>query len=369
MFTSLLLVLAGFAALYQGGNALLAGASGIARHFGLPPLLVGLTVVAFATSAPELAVSVLAAFKGNPDIAVGNVLGSNIFNTLVAVGVVVAIAPLTLPRSLMRWEIPLGFGATVLVGILAWFGGGIARWEGVLLLALLGVILTITVRRALRANVDADPEAEEGDGAELDAVPAALVMGAGAGAALLDLASISLVDIAVPGAAFLTLLNARLHVKRTTLPIRGLAIVFGLAMLVLGSDALVRGATDIALSVGISEAVVGLTVVAIGTSAPELATAVMAARKGQTDLALGNALGSNLFNLLAVLGAAAAIFPIEVAPAFLQRDLPVALGASGLLLLPWLTKGRVARWVGIAMLGGWLAYTSFLVAQALGAFA
>jgi cation:H+ antiporter len=366
----ILLVCAGFAALYQGGNALLAGSSGLARHFGLPPLLVGLTVVAFATSAPELAVSVLAAFQGTPDIAVGNVLGSNIFNTLIAVGVVAVLAPFAIPKTLMRREIPLGIAATVLVGIFAWTDGGLTRVEGaVLVLALVGV-LTWIVRSAMKERALAsDPVAsqgEEGPEADLDAVPAMLVMGAGAGAALLDMASLSLLDFAVPGAAFLTLLNARFHVKRPTLLIRGLAILFGLAMLVLGSNALVDGAGEIALSFGVSEAMVGLTVVAIGTSAPELATAVAAARKGETELALGNALGSNLFNLLGVLGVAAAIFPIEIAPSFLHRDLLVALGVSILLLLPLMTRNRVGRAGGVAMLALWVAYNAGIIWLELG---
>ncbi len=361
MLTPILLVLAGFAALYQGGNALLAGASGLARHFGLPPLLVGLTVVAFATSAPELAVSVLAAFQGTPDIAVGNVLGSNIFNTLVAVGVVAAIAPIVIPRTLMRREIPLGIAATVLVGILAYTGGGLSRIEGgILVLVLIGV-LTWMVRSAMQEKTPTADEDNAGSEAELDVGAAALVVGAGTGAALLDLATLSFVDFAVPGAAMLTLLNARFHVLRPSLVVRVLAILFGLAMLVLGSNALVEGAKEIALSFGVSEAMVGLTVVAIGTSAPELATAIAAARKGETDLALGNALGSNLFNLLAVLGVAGAIFPIEIAPSFLRRDLPVALGACMLLLVPLMTKRRVGRAGGVAMLTLWLAYTAALI--------
>ena len=359
MLIPILLVLAGFAALYQGGNALLAGASGLARHFGLPPLLVGLTVVAFATSAPELAVSVLAAFQGTPDIAVGNVLGSNIFNTLVAVGAVAVLAPTVIPKTLMRREIPLGIAATVLVGLFAWTGGGLTRVEGGLLVLTLIAVLTWMVRSAMQEKERLEEVEQSSDQAEadLDATAAMLVMGAGAGAALLDFATLSLVDFAVPGAAFLTLLNARFHVQRPNLLIRTLAILFGLAMLVLGSNALVEGAREIALSFGISEGMVGLTVVAIGTSAPELATAVAAARKGETDLALGNALGSNLFNLLAVLGVAAAIFPIEIAPSFLHRDLPVALGVSVLLLLPIMTKRRVGRVAGLAMLALWMAYT------------
>lgn len=362
MLIPILLVFAGFAALYQGGNALLAGASGLARHFGLPPLLVGLTVVAFATSAPELAVSVLAAFRGTPDIAVGNVLGSNIFNTLIAVGVVAVLSPVVIPQTLMRREIPLGIAATVLVGLFAWTGGGLTRIEGGFLVLVLVLVLGWMVRSAMQEKGTVEtPEPSDEAEADLDAGAAMLVMGAGAGAALLDIATLSLLDFAVPGAAFLTLLNARFHVKRPTLLIRGLAILFGLGMLVLGSNALVEGAREIALSFGISEAMVGLTVVAIGTSAPELATAVAAARKGQTELALGNALGSNLFNLLAVLGVAAAIFPIEIAPSFLHRDLPVALAVSTLLLLPLMTKRRIGRIGGVAMLALWVAYTGVLV--------
>jgi len=360
-----LLVCAGFASLYQGGNALLSGASGLARHFGLPPLLVGLTVVAFATSAPELAVSVLAAFQGTPDIAVGNVLGSNIFNTLVAVGIVAVLSPFVIPKTLMRREIPLGIAATMLVGIFAWTDGGLTRMEGTVLgLTLAGVLAWIvrsTMKEMDSAAVPKDSAVDPGGEADLNAVPAVLVMGTGSSAALLDFASLNPLDFAVPGAALLTLLNAHFHVKRPSLLVRGLAILLGLALLVLGSNALVDGAREIALSFGVSQAMVGLTVVAIGTSAPELATAVAAARKGETELALGNALGSNLFNLFAVLGVAAAIFPFKIAPSFLHRDLPVALVVSTLLMLPLLKRNRVGRGGGLAMLGLWVAYTGALI--------
>lgn len=366
MFASVLLVLAGLAALYQGGNALLAGASGLAKHFGLPPLLVGLTIVAFATSAPELAVSLLAAANGNPDIAVGNVLGSNVFNTLVAVGVVVLLTPVRLSRGMLNREIPFGVLACLVVAGFAWTGHTIGRFEGGVLVAGLIAFLVFTIRAARREGQTGDetPEPDEQE-AELNPGAAAMATASAGGAAVLDMATLALSDLAVPGLSVLTLINARLHTRTPTIPIRILAILFGLGLLIAGSSALVEGAQALAFAAGIPEAVVGLTVVAIGTSAPELATAVLAARKSQADLAIGNALGSNLFNLLAVLGLAALVLPIPVSGEFLGRDLWVALGAAAVLLLARFNRGRLPRWAGGVLIVGWLIYTTALVAGSL----
>jgi cation:H+ antiporter len=361
-----MLVVAGFAALYQGGNALLSGAGGLARQFGVPPLLVGLTVVAFATSSPELAVSVIAAFQGSPDIAVGNVLGSNIFNTLVAIGAVALMAPVQVDRTLLTRELPLCILATLLVGGMAWTGGGLERWEGGLLVLSLLAYLGYLVWEVLRDRREQqhEAEAEQGSGepeAELDAPASAITVAAATGALVLSGGPVAPEVLAVPAASVLTILNASFHARAANVIVRVLAVFFGLGLLVFGSDALVEGARTIALSLGVSEATVGLTVVAIGTSAPELATAMVAVRKGQHDIGLGNALGSNLFNLLGVLGIAALIHPVAVSGAFLRRDLWVALIAVG-LLVPLSVNGRMGRPAGILLTLLWLGYTAALVA-------
>ena len=355
MLAAALLVVAGFAALYQGGNALLSGASGIARQLGIPPLLVGLTVVAFATSSPELAVSVMAAMEGSPDIAVGNVLGSNIFNTLVAIGAVAAFKPMVIDAPLFRREIPICIGATALAGGLAWTGGEIGRFEGGILL---GCLVTYLLYVGLKARsappVEAEPELDEPE-AELDGKAAAVTMASSLAA---DLSA-----FALPLSSALTLANARFYTRRATFAVRTLAVVFGLGLLVFGSNALVEGARTLALAAGISEATVGLTVVAIGTSAPELATAIVAARRGQDDIGVGNALGSNLFNILGVLGVAALIHPVLIAPDFLAVDLWVALGAVVLLLPFALRGGRIGRAAGAGLCLAWIAYTTWLVVR------
>ena len=357
MLAAALFVVAGFAALYQGGNALLSGASGLARQLGIPPLLVGLTVVAFATSSPELAVSIMAALEGSPDIAVGNVLGSNIFNTLVAIGAVAAFKPMVIDKPLFRREIPLCIFATLLVGGLAWTGGVVGRLEGGLLVAVLASYLLFVGLKARSDPQSAPVEQREDEEpeAELDAPAAGLTIAASLAA---DFTAFGL-----PAASALTLANARFYTRRASMVARGLAVLFGLGLLVFGSEALVEGARTLALAAGISEKTVGLTVVAIGTSAPELATALVAARRGQDDIGVGNALGSNLFNILGVLGVAALIHPVLIAPGFLSVDLWVALGAVLVLMpLAW-TGGRVGRAAGAGMCLAWIAYTAFLVVR------
>ena len=363
MLAAVLLVVAGFAALYQGGNALLAGASGLARQLGIPPLVVGLTVVAFATSSPELAVSILAAVDGSPDIAVGNVLGSNIFNSLVAVGAIALVTPLVVPAALFRRELPLGIAITLMAGWFAWSDGGISRVEGGILLASLLAYLGFVVVAARRAP---EPGAEDAaaEEAELDAPAAAIAVAGSLGAAALAFEPTML---ALPAAAGLTIANARFYVKKAGMVVRVLAVLFGLGLLVAGSDALVEGARTIALSLGVSEATVGLTVVAIGTSAPELATAIVAARRGQADIGVGNALGSNLFNILGVLGIAALITPVRVAPSFFGLDFWMATGSAITLFAFILLRRRVSRLAGGLLVGSWLIYTAWLVWSDMGA--
>ncbi len=382
MIAAVLLVVAGLAGLYQGGSALVGGASALARRLGVSPLIVGLTIVAFATSAPEMAVSVIAALRDSTDIAIGNVLGSNIFNTLVAVGLVAFFRPLRVNPIIFRQEIWICLAATGVVGLVSWTGGGISRAEGLVLLGLLGLYLLRAVWMARRTKSEAlldDEEVERNLLAAVVGVLAALtayvlhsdhlVVGEivtsraslGLFARIRDCGAVD--HLGLPILAILTLINALTYSRRPGPIVRILAILLGLGMLLTGSEAMVEGATTLAYAMGISEATVGLTVVAIGTSAPELATGLLAARRGQSDIGVGNALGSNIFNLLAVLGLAALITPLPVADHFLRLDIWVAVAAILVLFVAKLSEGRIGRRLGGAMTLGWLLYTTWLIIE------
>lgn len=310
-----LLVVVGLGILLAGAEALVRGAAGLAARAGISPLIVGLTVVAFATSAPELAVTVVAALEGTGELAFGNVVGSNLFNVLAILGLSAVVAPLAVERKLVRFDVPLMIGVSVLVG-LAGLDGRVGRLEGLLLLGGLAAYLTISVRGE-RARRRENPEPQEsGEAGEA----------------------------------------ARHHPAWLVI-----ALLCGLGMLVLGSHWLVTGASQIARAAGISERIIGLTLVAAGTSLPELATSVVAAIRGQREIAVGNIVGSNLFNLLCVLGAAAVILPVPVGPAALRLDVPVMV-ASAVVCLPFFWTGlRVSRLEGAVLLAGFLGYYGWLV--------
>lgn len=311
------LFLVGIVALYFGAEWLVRGASTLARSFGVGPLVVGLTVVSLGTSAPELIVSVLAARRGQSDIAVGNVVGSNIGNIALVLAASALVYPLAVQARLVTREIPIMVGATVFAGWLAL--GGYSRLDGALLLgalvAYLG-FLFVTARR--------EPH-----------VAAELVDGDQIGVALSS--------------------GARL---------RNLAlVVVGLLLLTLGARFLVDSATFFARLSGLSELVIGLTVVAIGTSLPELATSVLAAFRRQTDIAIGNIVGSNVFNLLGILGVTALVQPIAVDEALFRFEFPVMLFVSLLLLpLAW-SRWRIERWEGAALLLGYAVFVWVLLAR------
>lgn len=356
---ALLLVVAGLGALLLGGEGLVTGAVRLAQRLGISPLAIGLTVVAFGTSAPELAVSVIAALEGTPDIAVGNVFGSNIFNVLVAVGGPAALTGLVIRRDLFKREIPFCVLANVLVIGLAWTGLVLERWEGVLLLlSLCGFLLWVA--RTSRTDEPGDDDDDEGvDGSARVFAMVAIVCGLGAAAAGYDqpdhLWALSL-------GAGLCLLVMHLNHRMGGLLGSLVLLPVGLALLVGGSHVLVVGASAIARGLEVSEATIGLTVVAIGTSAPELAAGIIAARRGLSDIVLGNAIGSNLFNLLSVLGAASLIHPITVAPQFLEFDAWVALLTVVLLLPLAATRtGRLSRFAGALLVCLWIAYTTMLL--------
>ncbi len=297
-------LIAGLVALVGGAEALVRGASRLASRTGMSSVVIGLTVVAFGTSAPELAVSVGDALRGGPEagsIAIGNVVGSNIANILLVLGLAAAVGgSLFVAQRIVRLDVPIMIGASVLVLIFV-LNESLGRIEGLILLAALTVYVTWTVIAATRGST---PEIVTEYDEALDALDGD------------DLATASVfADIGF--------------------------LVLGLALLVFGSQALVSSASDIAVELGVSDLVIGLTVVAIGTSLPEVATSVLAAMRGQRDLAVGNAIGSNLFNLLAVLGVTAVVSPnaIPVAASAVQVDIPVMV-AVAVACLPIFGTGR-----------------------------
>jgi cation:H+ antiporter len=314
----------GLIALVLGAELLVRGASKLALAFGISPLVVGLTVVAFGTSSPELAVSVQSAWTGRVDIALGNVVGSNIFNILFILGLSALITPLVVHRQLVRQEVPLLVGVSFLLWALA-SDGGIGRWDGLLFVALL-VGYTILVIRQSRRDTAAERDTNT---------------------------SIPLPD----GTAWGRHWSVQL-----------LLVAAGLALLILGSNWLVGAAVTLARQLGMSELVVGLTIVAIGTSLPEVATSVMAAVRGERDIAVGNVIGSCIFNILAVLGISASIAPGELLvpssmPAF---DLPVMVAVTMACLPIFFTGHLIARWEGGLFLGYYMAYTAYLILDASG---
>jgi cation:H+ antiporter len=314
---TLLLLLAGFALLVAGAEALVRGAVRLAGATGLSPLVIGLTVVAYGTSAPEFAASLGAALSGVPDLALGNVIGSNIANVLLILGMTALFAPLVVSRQMVRLDVPIMLAVSLLAFGLA-FDGALGRGDGLLLLAggiAYSLLLVWMGKRKPDDTVAAEVE------------PEPLRWGRDLG-----------------------------------------LILAGLATLVLGARWLVEGAVAIAQLFGMSELVIGLTVVAVGTSLPELATSILAAMRGQRDLAVGNIVGSCIFNLLLVLGATAAIAPggIPVGSGVLGFDLPV-MTAVALACLPIFFTGHcIARWEGALFLGYYVAYTAYLLLDSAG---
>ena len=319
------LFLLGLGLLVAGAEVLVRGASRIALAAGISPLVIGLTVVAFGTSAPELAVTTSAALRGEPDLALGNVVGSNIFNVLVVLGASALVAPLVVSRRLVRLEVPLLTISAVLVLLLA-LDGLISRVEGAFLLfgafAYTGLLLH-------------QSRSGGGDGGAADVVT--LLAGQEARGAR---ARRILIDV--------------------------LLITAGLALLVLGSRWLVDGATTFAMALGVSELIIGLTIVAAGTSLPELATSIVATFRGQRDMAVGNIVGSNLFNVLLILGAASLVAPhgVPAPSAAVRFDIPVMVGVSVACLPVFFSGLRIARWEGALFLGYYLAYTAYIILAA-----
>ena len=310
-------LIVGLLLLIWSADRFVEGASATARHFAVPPLLVGMVIVGFGTSAPELVVSALAASQGNPSLALGNAWGSNIVNMGLILGVTALIAPIQVRSQVLRKELPLLIGVTALSALLAW-DLGLSRWDAIVLLAAFALLMGWSIREAMTHGDDA--LAQETD--------------------------------------------AELQAHAMPLPRALLWLVLGLLVLVVASRLLVWGAVDIAQGLGVSDLVIGLTVVAVGTSLPELASCVAAARKGEDDIALGNVLGSGLFNTLAVVGLAGVIAPMDLEPAALTRDLPVMAGLTLLLYQMgrgWRRPGRINRWEGSGLLAVYVGYTAWLL--------
>ena len=311
-----LLVVAGLVLLFVGGEALVRGASTIATKAGISPLVVGLVIVSAATSTPELAVTIDAVLQGEPGLAVGNVIGSNIANILLILGLSAAISPLVIKRQVVRFDIPVMVGLSILLLAVS-LDGRLVLWEGIALLAVLVIHAVMTV---ILGRKDALTEAAAAD---------TLPLNAGA----------------------------------VKLPIAILLLLVGTAILGVGARLLVTGAVNIAVALGVSSLVVGLTVVAIATSLPELATSIVALLRGERDMAVGNVVGSNIFNIGMVLGVSAIVFGegIPVPQQAVALDMPIMV-ATALALLPIALVGFVlTRWEGIVFVGLFSAYMAFVV--------
>lgn len=319
IWQSFILVIIGLAMLVYGADVLVKGASRLALIFGMSPLLIGLTVVSFGTSAPELAISMFSSFQGVSELALGNVIGSNLFNTLAILGITALVTPILVHQKLLRIEVPF----MIIVSLLTWFmsiDGQISRWEGGILFALLVAYLGY-------CGVQSNQE----DSAVLSEYEAEF--------------------------------GQKDTPKSRSKVWNGFLLIFGILLLVGGSRALVHGAVDIAKTFGVSELVIGLTIVSIGTSLPELATSVIAAFKGEQDIAVGNIIGSNLFNLLAVLGLTTLISPnsMPASEHVIYFDL-IFMIASAIACLPiFFTSHKISRLEGFIFLFFYLAYMAYTI--------
>ena len=323
------------------------GASGIAKKFGISELIIGLTIVAMGTSAPEAAVSIAAAAKGSAGISIGNVIGSNIMNIFIILGVVAAITPLKIERSTVRYEMPFTIIVTVLF-VLMGRDGLITRVDGAILWAGLLLYIAYLLRQAKQKPAEVPAQAEtavqktEGTGS-----PEAVAETAA------DVPNAAIEAGATPAAATET--GEAIPAESPSIwKLIALTIV-GLAVILVSSDYAVDAAVALAKIFNISDRVIGLTIVALGTSLPELVTSVTAALRGNADLAVGNVVGSCIFNLLFVLGTSALILPIPCAPNFLS-DAYVAVGATVLLLLFGFTQMKIVRWEGVLLVACYVAY-------------
>lgn len=295
----------GFVLLVKGADMFVDGAASVAAKFGIPQLIIGLTVVAMGTSAPEAAVSISGAWAGNADITIGNILGSNIMNIFIILGVSALITTLPVAKSTITIEIPIVAAATLLLMLLG-RDGVITFWDGVIIFVCFIGFIIYTIISAKRSNESAE------------------------------------------------------EIKLMSIPKSLMFVVLGLAMIIFGSQLTVKSASALAQMIGLSERFIGLTVVALGTSLPELFTSVTAARKGNADLAIGNIVGSNIFNLLFVVGVSGLIVNVPFVSAF-SFDALISLVAAILLFLLCVRKKQLSRVSGIVMLAAYIAYFLYIV--------
>lgn len=311
--------IAGLILLVAGAEFLVRGASRIAAIAGISPLVIGLTIVAFGTSAPETAVSVLASLNNQADLSLGNVVGSNIFNILLILGVSAAIVPLGVSAQLIKFDVPVMIGSSLLLMIFAW-DGVISRMEGVVFLYGIIAYTAILIYKSKKEPLAVKEEYEKEFGYRNGRSSWAWIK-------------------------------------------NGVFVVGGLALLVFGSRLLVDGATIAARALGVSELVIGLTIVAAGTSLPELATSVIASIRGERDIAVGNIVGSNIYNIFAVLGLSSVVVSggVSVSGAVLSVDIPVMVAVAAVCLPVFYTGRQISRWEGGLFLGYYIAYTAYLV--------
>ena len=301
----LALLALGFVMLVKGSDWFVDGAAGIAAKFRIPQIIIGLTIVAMGTSAPEAAVSITAAMGGSADITVGNIVGSNILNVLVILGLASAIVPVAVGKSTLKIDIPFMIAISAIFLLLGW-DGTITRIDGLVLVALFAGYIGYMIWEAIHSN-------EEGD--EIKDMPIWKML---------------------------------------------LSTVIGLALVVWGADVAVDAATKLAEAFGMSKRFIGLTVVALGTSLPELFTSVTAARKGNADIAIGNIVGSNIFNILFVFGLSSMVIDVPFAANF-RIDMLVAIASCVFIWLAALKSKKLARWAGFTMLLGYVGYFIYLL--------
>ena len=317
MALPLLMIVIGLIILVWSADLFVEGAASVARYLGMSPLLIGMVIIGFGTSAPELSVSALSALQGNPGIALGNAYGSNITNIALILGCVALINPISVHSQIIRKELPILFMVTLFV-IFQLYDGHLSRFDAFLQLGLFTMVMGWMIRQDINKTDSFEQEVEEELEEHSMSISQALIW-----------------------------------------------LIAGLALLVLSSRMLVWGAVSIAQDLGVSDLVIGLTIVAIGTSLPELASSIAAARKGEHDLALGNIIGSNLFNTLAVVGLAGSIHPLDIPAEILHRDWPsMALLTIALFALGYNRNGgngQISRLEGTGLLAVYIAYTLYLI--------
>jgi cation:H+ antiporter len=322
MTTAFLSIVFGLALLVWSADRFVEGAASTARHFGMPPLLIGMVIVGFGTSAPEMVVSAISSIQGNPGIALGNAYGSNITNIALILGLTALISPIAVHSLVLRKELPILTGITILAAWQLW-DGEITRLDAIVLLGVFAGLMVWTIWQGMRGRGD----------------------------------------------TLATEMEQELVINIMPLRRAVVWLVVGLLLLIASSRILVWGAVKIAHGFGVSDLIIGLTVVAVGTSLPELASSIIAARKGEHDIALGNILGSNLFNTLAVVGIAGIIGPLKVGPEVFSRDIMVMAALTASLFIVgygFRGPGRINRFEGAALLTCYLGYTAFLVSSVFG---